>query len=117
MTPLASQHASTALFAATGPHLPDFCERASAAEGWAQRDELSELSEQLTAILEAYGDEDEENERSAAPNGFDEAAMTKVMVNSDKDALYRDLDRFDSTTSPDEGEEQNNGSSHEDQGC
>ena len=41
-------------------------ERASAAEGWAQRDELSELSEQLTAILEAYGDEEEEEEEHVA---------------------------------------------------
>ena len=62
---------------------------------------------QLKVDWSSWLDEDEENERSAAPNGFDEAAMTKVMVNSDKDALYRDLDRFDSTTSPDEGEEQN----------
>ena len=37
-------------------------ERAGAAEGWAQHDELSELSEQLDAIREAYGDEEAEEE-------------------------------------------------------
>jgi len=33
--------------------------------------------------------------------------MKMMMVGSDKDPLYRDLDRFDSTTTPDEGEELN----------
>ena len=62
---------------------------------------------QLKVDWSSWLDEDEENERSAAPNGFDAADMKGVMVASDKDALYRDLDRFDSTTTPDEGEETN----------
>ena len=62
---------------------------------------------QLKVDWASWLDEDEESERSAAPTGFDTAAMKGAMVGSDKDPLYRDLDRFDSTTSPDEGEETN----------
>jgi hypothetical protein len=62
---------------------------------------------QLKVDWSSWLDEDEENERSAAPNGFDAEKMKTIMVASDKDELYRDLDRYDSTTSPDEGEAQN----------
>ena len=33
-------------------------ERAAAAEGWAQRDELAEVSEQLAALRESYAEGD-----------------------------------------------------------
>ena len=35
-------------------------ERAGSAEGWAQRDELAELSESLASMREAYADEPED---------------------------------------------------------
>ena len=62
---------------------------------------------QLKVDWQSWLDEDEENERSAAPNGFDAAEMKMMMVGSDKDPLYRDLDKTSSSDTPDEGEEQN----------
>ena len=62
---------------------------------------------QLKVDWASWLDEDEENERSAAPTGFDVDKMKVMMVGSDKCDLYRDLDRFDSSTTPDEGEETN----------
>ena len=58
---------------------------------------------QLKVDWASWLDEDEENERSAAPMGFDVPSMKMMMVGSDKCELYRDLDRFDSSTTPDEG--------------
>ena len=62
---------------------------------------------QLKVDWASWLDEDEENERSVAPNGFDAPAMKMMMVGSDKDPLYRDQDKFSSSDTPDEGEEMN----------
>ena len=62
---------------------------------------------QLKVDWASWLDEDEETERSAAPNGFEVSEMKMMMVGSDKDPLYRDLDVFESSATPDEGEELN----------
>ena len=62
---------------------------------------------QLKVDWASWLDEDEETERSSAPTGFDVEKMKVMMVGSDKCELYRDLDRFESSTTPDEGEETN----------
>jgi len=62
---------------------------------------------QLKVDWSSWLDEDEEHEASAAPTGFDVPAMKMMMVGSDKDPLYRDLDKFSSSDTPDEGEETN----------
>ena len=56
---------------------------------------------QLKVDWASWLDEDEENERSRAPNGF-EAKDMQFMMMGESDALYRDPDKFSSSESDEE---------------
>ena len=92
---------------ASGPSVRVRLQKANVGPYWAGLLAGKRKMPQLKVDWASWLDEDEENERSTAPNGFDVSEMKMQLVGSDKDPLYRDLDRFDSSTSPDEGEEMN----------
>jgi hypothetical protein len=97
----------------SGPNVRVRLQKAKAGPHWGGLLKGNKKMVQLKVDWSSWLDEDEENERSTAPNGFDAADMKGKMMGaggplqSASDPLYRDLDRFDSTTTPDEGEEQN----------
>jgi len=91
----------------SGPNVRVRLQKAKTGPHWPGLLKAKRKMVQLKVDWSSWLDEDEENERSTAPNGFDVPAMKTMMVGSDKDELYRDLDQFSSSPSPDEGEETN----------
>ena len=92
---------------ATGPNVRVRLQKARSGPHWGGLLRGKRKMVQLKVDWSSWLDEDEEHERSAAPNGFDVPSMKMMMVGSDKDPLYRDLDKFSSSETPDEGEEMN----------
>ena len=99
--------ASECVWFVSGPNVRVRLAKATKGPHWGGLLAAKRKMVQLKVDWASWLDEDEENERSAAPTGFDVSAMKAAMVGSDKDELYRDLDKFSSSDTPDEGEEQN----------
>ena len=98
----------------SGPNVRVRLQKAKTGPYWASLLAEKRKMAQLKVDWASWLDEDEEHEASAAPKGFEANEFKGQMMGSGagplqtaSDPLYRDLDRFDSTTTPDEGEEQN----------
>lgn len=90
-----------------GPSVRVRVQKAKTGPYWSSLLKGNRKMPQLKVDWASWLDEDEETERSTAPNGFEVSEMKLQMVGSDKDPLYRDLDKYESSTTPDEGEETN----------
>ena len=99
--------ASECVWFVSGPNVRVRLQKAKSGPHWAGLLKAKRKMPQLKVDWSSWLDEDEENECSSAPNGFDVPAMKTMMVGSDKDELYRDLDKYSSSATPDEGEETN----------